>query len=370
MKEISPFSFYLTLLLGGTILVGIFIITVLVKSKSIGRSRYFLAAILFFLLLHLNTFLLFITEIVKDYPNLLGISYPGLFLIGPLYYFFVKSYNNNSFKFRFADLFHSVPFIISLLMQLPFYFKDNVEKFEIINFYYNNVPTGDIQVVDWLISNVFMILILLYSFFSLSLILKRNYKNGVVFQKITFVLIILALGHLIVQTEFLITGKSAIIAEMILASFFAIVILLLSYWVVDIKSVFLLSHRYKTSPVSIEDSEIIKSKLVDVLENGELYLKSGLKIRDLSNVTNIPSHHISQVLNEQMKISFHDLINKYRIDKAQQLLGEGATQKLSIEAIGTICGFTNKSSFYRAFKKNTGKTPTEFMKFSHIKGYK
>jgi AraC-like DNA-binding protein len=43
------------------------------------------------------------------------------------------------------------------------------------------------------------------------------------------------------------------------------------------------------------------------------------------------------------------------------LLSEGFKQKLTLEAIGLECGFGSRTNFYNAFKKVTGKTPSEYL---------
>lgn len=101
---------------------------------------------------------------------------------------------------------------------------------------------------------------------------------------------------------------------------------------------------------------------MDCLEKNQFYLNQDLKIKDISNAINIPAHHISQVLNERMEMSFHDLINLLRIEHAKVLILSGATEQYSIQAIGEESGYKNKSSFYRAFKKNTGTTPSKYKK--------
>ena len=75
----------------------------------------------------------------------------------------------------------------------------------------------------------------------------------------------------------------------------------------------------------------------------------------------LPSHHLSQVLNEGMEINYSDFVNGYRIELAKQKLKEEKYRHYSIFAIGMECGFTNKTTFNRTFKKVTGMTPSEYM---------
>ena len=368
MEHLGLYSFWLTLLLGGTILVGLFVILLLLKSKSLNISRLFLAIILFCLLFHLNTFLLFTTYVIKQQPHLFGISYPALFLLGPAFYFFVKSFNKESFILKKKDLLHLLPFLIILILQFPSYLKSSAIKLELINWYYAHLPSTDISLQDWLFANLFMILFFGYILFSLRFLKKTDNINQPFLKKISRVLLFLAVSYMFLQTGFLLTGVSAIIAEIVLASLLAITILIIGYWVVDIKTFLPVKiNKYKTSPLSEKKLIAIENQLIMILKKEKLYLQPRLKIRDLATALNIPSHHISQVLNERMQVSFYDFINKYRIVEAKKMLCNGIVHKISIEAIGAECGFNNKTSFYRTFKKFTGTTPSTFMKQENVK---
>jgi len=363
MDNLGSSSFILTFLLGGTILIGLFIILILLKSKSLKTSRFFLAAMLFFLLLYLETFLLFTTQIIKQLPNLLGIGYPTLFLLGPAFYFFIISFNKENFRFKKLAVLHLIPFVIILIIQMPFYFESLTYKQAVIDYYYKNLPTNEFALNEWFRASMHMLLLLIYTIISLRYLNKKDKTNSLILKKISWALIILSVSYIVLQTGFLITGISAIIAEIVLGSILAITILLLGYWIVDIKAVLsTYSDKYKTSPLSEKKVKEIEDKLMKTLSDERLYLNPKLKIRDLSTVTGIPSHHISQVLNERMRKSFYDFINDYRINDAKIMLLNGIISKLSIQAVGEECGFSNKTSFYRAFKKNTGTTPNEFMK--------
>jgi AraC-like DNA-binding protein len=173
----------------------------------------------------------------------------------------------------------------------------------------------------------------------------------------------LAVLYLVLQSGFLISGTALITSEIILSVLMAIVVLLLGYWVLDISQLFpAVSNlkKYQTSPLSEEQSNSIQRALIKAMEEQELYLNPRLKIADMAKSLQVPSHHLSQVLNDQMQMNFYQLINSYRIARSKKLLRTDRVQQISIQGIGYDCGFSNKTSFYRAFKKLTGMTPAEF----------
>ncbi|MDJ0644881.1 MAG: helix-turn-helix domain-containing protein [Flavobacteriaceae bacterium] len=363
MDSLGTSSFILTFLLGGTILIGSFVIVILLRSKALGISRFFLAGVLFFLILHLDTFLLFTTQFIRKYPHLLGVSFPTLFLIGPTYYFFVKSFNNPRFTLSRMDLLHLLPFLAMTGFQIYFYLKPLAYKRQVVEYYYSYLPSNDFSIGDWLNANLYMVLIASYTFASIYYLNRHDKKNSVLLKRISKVLIVVSTLYMVLQTGFIVQGTSAIISEIVLASLLAITILLLGYWVVDIRALAPLAKgKYETSPLTQKESTTIQQNLVDKINEEQLYLNPKLKINDIARAIHTPSHHISQVLNRNMHTNFYDFINEYRIIEAKKMLLNGALKKLSIQAIGLECGFNNKTSFYRAFKKFTGKTPSEVIK--------
>lgn len=364
MNSIEPFAFVITFLLGGVILLGCFIVLIILKSTSLRQSRYFLVVSLIGLLQHLVTYLLFTTQLIKEWPHLFGIGYPMLFLVGPCFYLFIKSYGVETFKMSRIDYLHFLPFIIMVGYYAPVYLSSTEEKQAIIKYYYDILPNGNVSFFDWFLASLHLLLLLAYGIASMLLLYKKDKKNSILLKRFSLLLILLSFLEIVLHTGFLITGTSAITSEIILSGCMSVTVLLLGYWIVDIKQVLpvLEGKKYKTSPLSTLQTDQIKQRLQDYLVENQPYLNPDLKVNDLAKAIGVPSHHISQVLNEKMHTSFYDIINYYRIEKAKELLGSGALQKLSIQAIGEECGFSSKTSFYRAFKKITSKTPTAYVK--------
>jgi AraC-like DNA-binding protein len=69
---------------------------------------------------------------------------------------------------------------------------------------------------------------------------------------------------------------------------------------------------------------------------------------------------LSQTINEQLRQSFSEFLNSYRIEEAKRRLRDPAFKHLSILGIAEDVGFNSKSSFNAVFKKHTNLTPSEF----------
>tara|TARA_E500000318_G_scaffold111076_1_gene128381 strand:- start:6248 stop:6637 length:390 start_codon:yes stop_codon:yes gene_type:complete len=122
-------------------------------------------------------------------------------------------------------------------------------------------------------------------------------------------------------------------------------------------------HKYEKTGLSEAFSLELKNKLKHLMENEKLYLKHELKLDDIAELLDISRHHASQVINENFNRSFYEYINNYRIKEAKsKLCLNFENSSLSISEIAYQCGFNNRVSFYKAFKKITHITPKEFIK--------
>ena len=92
----------------------------------------------------------------------------------------------------------------------------------------------------------------------------------------------------------------------------------------------------------------------------ELFKQQNLSIIDVAELVSVHPRKVSQALNTVRKQNFNTYINAYRIEKAKMLLKSDVSNRLSIEGIGFEVGFQSKSTFYAAFKKYVGTTPTAF----------
>jgi len=117
--------------------------------------------------------------------------------------------------------------------------------------------------------------------------------------------------------------------------------------------------KYAKSNLSNEDVERIKNQLEQCMQEQELYLQPQLRIKDLEEQLKVPTHQLSQVINQAFDQNFYEFVNHYRVQYALQILSDSNFSKYTYTAIGFEAGFNSKSAFYNAFKKVTGKTPAQ-----------
>ena len=124
--------------------------------------------------------------------------------------------------------------------------------------------------------------------------------------------------------------------------------------------------KYEKSALSPEASDRIARKLRAAMEVDHLHRDPNLSLWVLARHIGASPNYISQTLNEVMGESFFDFVNGYRIAEAMTLL---STTNASVLTITYDVGFNARSSFYNAFKRVSGQTPTNYRKtMSHPVG--
>lgn len=120
--------------------------------------------------------------------------------------------------------------------------------------------------------------------------------------------------------------------------------------------------KYSKSSLNTDQSKEYLEKLQPLMTEEKLYLNNELKLQNLAEALDIPTHHLSQVINEQLNLNFYDFVNQHRINEAKQLIVSEGYQKSSLLEIAFEVGFNNKTSFTNAFKKYVGQTPSAYKK--------
>lgn len=90
------------------------------------------------------------------------------------------------------------------------------------------------------------------------------------------------------------------------------------------------------------------------------YLDPNLNVGRLAEAVGLVPRELSRVIGNSPDGSFYNFVNRFRVDEARRLLADPAEARTSVEAIGLMAGFGSRSTFYEAFRRETGITPAQF----------
>jgi AraC-like DNA-binding protein len=122
-----------------------------------------------------------------------------------------------------------------------------------------------------------------------------------------------------------------------------------------------------------ETSEVDEKKLKEVMQKMEsemydkkLFLTTGYSINDFSKDIHIPVYQISKSLIRFKGFGFVDFINQQRIRYCVAKFDQGEWLNFTLEAVAMECGFSNRNSFTKSFKKFKDCSPSEYREKSRI----
>jgi len=122
-----------------------------------------------------------------------------------------------------------------------------------------------------------------------------------------------------------------------------------------------LVQRLQAAPVKSDGATAKRFDLL--LEEEQLYLNSDLTLSEAAARLGVPPQRLSAALNAHGP-GFYERIARARVGEAKRLLRDPAEARTSVEAVGLLAGFKSRSSFYDAFRVETGMTPAAFRKSS------
>ena len=104
-----------------------------------------------------------------------------------------------------------------------------------------------------------------------------------------------------------------------------------------------------------------KSRLVELMVQELLFLNADLSLRLLASYVNLPTNHMSQLLNEGFQQNFSEFVNTYRLQTFQDKIKNDSAHRLTMLAVAYDSGFNSKTVFNTFFKKKTGMTPRAYL---------
>ena len=394
------FGFYSSLLLISFSQGIIYSVLLLVKAiKTENKSNYWLSLFIFLCSLYIAPWMLGFAGWYDNQPYrdiLFYIPFQHLFLVGPIIFFYTQSLLNPSFRFSKKEAIHLLPGFVYTLYIIVIWIYD---KFIFGDYYfYENGMDKDFdfwyQKLGLLSMIVYFILSIRYYNVYKKLIFQIvSYADSILFQWIkTYLIAFLVMLFLpilfdgiglfypetqtytgswwfylffsIVMYYIAVTGysnptHSTIPFEM---SFF------------EKNPILLLNGNQTTekeSSIEIEyelfddsnspETEHWKSKIETLIQEEKLFENPELTLTDVAKKLKTNASIISKTINQGFQMNFNDCINNYRIEAVKNRFADGEHKKSTLLGIAYDCGFNSKATFNRAFKKNTGKTPKEYL---------
>ncbi len=357
-------------------MIGFYVTVIILLNKKVNRIAGILIAC--FVFIH-SLFILNISVNVAHYlfkfPHTYLMSSWASFLYGPLLYFYFKRI---SFKYTFKplDFLHLIPTLALLIFLVAHVYSMTAD--EKISLLLNRFKSG-LSAKD---SNLLMSVVILkiislvvYGYF-----IKQVYQKGKLerlldhtaqtWQKNIYHIHILYIITYTTYGIFIINGYNSGVFYNLSVAAMAMMVLYIGYSANIQPQVFSGSYtymnrmfpKYEKSGLTPSLSLELKEHLLRLFENDKIYRENDISLEMVAKKLNTTRHNASQVINEHFKVSFHELVNTYRIDEAKKILKEENGQKLNIIDIAYEVGYNNKVTFNKAFKKNTHLTPTEYQR--------
>jgi AraC-like DNA-binding protein len=114
------------------------------------------------------------------------------------------------------------------------------------------------------------------------------------------------------------------------------------------------------TPPEADDSRLL-ARLATEMTRERLYRQDGLTITAVAARLGVPEYRLRRAINQGLGArNFNAYLNRFRIDEAKAALADPAQREVPVLTIALDAGFGSLAPFNRAFRAETGCTPTEF----------
>lgn len=125
------------------------------------------------------------------------------------------------------------------------------------------------------------------------------------------------------------------------------------------------AHQKETTTTSEEEEFTeadveMQQQLTRIMESERLYTNPSLTLFDVASTLNTHPKKVSNIINKGFKMNFNDFVNAYRVEEVIKKVNSDENNIKTLLGIALDSGFNSKSTFNRAFKKQTQQTPKEY----------
>ncbi len=296
------------------------------------------------------------------------------FLFAPSIFLYIYALLYGQINYSKKHLLLLIPFIIGFVILFPFFISSSTYKIQQYELSENTIPEN-FYLLFWLksINGLVMILASFYTIIKYKKDVKLVFADNEVNKWAIYSLIAFSLLW-IVGTGRILFDFSEMIAKMV-SMLLIISIYVLTYFTLKQTQVFRetdlqvleeietkLNAKTEQSTLNNEEATLIYEKLSKAVLEEKLFLDKNLNLQKLTEICQCKSSTVSNVLNHHNNQNFYGFINEFRVNEVCKRLKNNENSHLTLDAIGELCGFKSKSTFYQSFKEVTGKTPMQYKK--------
>ncbi|AUC16957.1 hypothetical protein BTO06_18180 [Tenacibaculum sp. SZ-18] len=116
------------------------------------------------------------------------------------------------------------------------------------------------------------------------------------------------------------------------------------------------------SSINITGDNKYFKKLEILMTKEKIFRDPNISLINIANQLKISGNYLSQLINTITGKNFADYINSFRVEDAKLKLTNNRFLNYTVISIGLESGFNSKSTFYSAFKKMVGISPSIYRK--------
>lgn len=287
-------------------------------------------------------------------------SYPFEALSPALLYLFTRSFLESKFQLRLHHVLHLIPFLVYAFLLFPTLLLSSESKVLMLDSIKNSVWSDSALNIAYFIVHFSIH----FAYAVATFIILFKFRDKIIRSKnkvikwmaglITFLLVFIIVKF----TLAILFGMRLVLYDTI--SVYSMVI---SGVIVQcIAWIKLTSNKLPILKPSPDLSTYELKLLDDLMEKKKVYLEEDLTMGSISQRMGIGSGRISELFRHKYGKAFKEVIGEYRIAEAKRIIQTDVkNDKVNLLAVALDSGFNNKVSFYRVFKKITGKAPSEYV---------
>ncbi len=310
-------------------------------------------------------------------PWLIEVMGIPVFAITPMLFLSVSHFVSVNKGWKWVNLWHFLPFLVHFSCNVPFFLLSNAEKKAMLE-----TASGIPETTDWLFMAAVWGQFLAYQFLAFRKLVRhrKNIENLTAAPAETRLdwLFYFLIGLFVMTLTWIVctVGFQFSASPLWENLVYFVGVYLLGYFALRQREVFPFpknsmaevgqildesenppSRRTHLAPEKLDG---LKTRLSQKMATEKPFLDPELTLPTLAERMGLTLHEMSELVNVGFGENFSQFVNRHRIEESQRMLTAPEQAHLSIVGIAFEAGFNSKTAFNTAFKKMTGRSPSEF----------